>query len=612
MNRRERRAAAPTPSNKADAGTPAGLCASALEHMRGQRFLDAQLCCQQALSLDANDPGALHMMGLLSLCTKQFDHAVAWSSRAIRQDPKPEYLRSLGYALHQLGRHQEALEVIDKAIQIAPDIAISWTDLGVVLVDLKRLDEAMLSFRHALELDPQCWEAAYKSALLYQRIGQFEDALKQFDLCKRLRPDDAAGLQARAQVLRLLKRFEEALRDSEKSHALDPGSASICVNTGDILEKFPGRQEEALRWFDRALALRPDYVLALKNKAWVLTQLHRFPEAITAYHRLLELEPDHAEAAMSLGHVYLLTGEFEPGWAGHQRQREIPLYQAANPKFSQPLWSGEQAISGKTILVHRDEGLGDTIQYARYVPMLAARGARVILVVENQAWALLSGLSGASECYPVSVRALPPFDFHCPMSSLPSLFGTRLDTIPPATSYLPRPAAARVQAWEARLGRHDRLRVGLVWSGNPSHRNDHKRSTSLQTLSGILDLDATFVSLQKDPRPGDQATLSERAEIVDLTAAITDFVETSALICCLDLVITVDTAVAHLAGALGCPTWILLPYTPDYRWLLDRDDSPWYSAVRLFRQTDACDYRDVIERVRGELIAVIAAFSPPQ
>jgi hypothetical protein len=190
---------------------------------------------------------------------------------------------------------------------------------------------------------------------------------------------------------------------------------------------------------------------------------------------------------------------------------------------------------------------------------------------------------------------------HCPISSLPLAFGTKLDTIPSRISYLPAPVKSRVQAWEDRLGSHDRLWVGLVWSGNPSHKNDHNRSIPLRALTRVLDVDVTFVSLQKDPRPGDKATLLERPDIIDLTADLTDFSETAALVSCLDLVITVDTSVAHLAAALGRPTWILLPFAPDYRWLLDRDDSPWYPTMRLFRQTAAREYASVLDRVRAEL-----------
>jgi Glycosyltransferase family 9 (heptosyltransferase) len=220
-------------------------------------------------------------------------------------------------------------------------------------------------------------------------------------------------------------------------------------------------------------------------------------------------------------------------------------------------------------------------------------------------------MSGVSRCVTrATVSMLPAVDFHCPVSSLPLAFGTRLDTIPSTAPYLPSPANGRVQAWEDRLGPRTKLRVGLVWSGNPKHGNDSNRSMPLRTLSRILDVDATFVSLQKDPRPDDAAVLRERSDIIDLTADLTDFAETAALVSCLDLVITVDTSVAHLAGALGRPTWILLPFMPDWRWLLDRDDSPWYPRTRLFRQTETQEYESVVDQVRSELVKLISVRKP--
>jgi hypothetical protein len=195
---------------------------------------------------------------------------------------------------------------------------------------------------------------------------------------------------------------------------------------------------------------------------------------------------------------------------------------------------------------------------------------------------------------------------HCPMCSLPFAFGTRLDSIPSATSYVPKPPEDRVRAWQERLGPRTKMRIGLIWSGNPLHGNDHNRSLPLRLLIPLLDTDATFVSLQRDPRPGDRVVLSERGDIRDFTADLTDFSETAALMSCLDLVITVDTGAAHLSAALGRPTWILLPYTPDYRWLLDREDSPWYPTVRLFRQTESREYESVLDRVRDELKTLIS------
>jgi hypothetical protein len=239
--------------------------------------------------------------------------------------------------------------------------------------------------------------------------------------------------------------------------------------------------------------------------------------------------------------------------------------------------------------------------------MVAAQGARVILMVADTLVPLLSRLPGVIRCIPRSVNQSVAFDTHCGITSLPLAFATRLETIPAAVPYLPAPDPARVRVWEERLGPGRKLRVGLVWSGNAGQSDDHNRSMPLSTLSPLLDLDATFVSLQKEPRPGDRELLA-RTRIVDLTAHLIDFAETAALVTCLDLVISVCTSTAHLAGALACPTWVLLPHTPDWRWLLDRDDSPWYPTARLFRQAASRDWNEVIERVRNELVPRVRSF----
>jgi tetratricopeptide (TPR) repeat protein len=547
-------------------------------------------------------------MGLLSRQAQQYDLAVEWIARAIRQQPKAEYLSSLGTTLQLQGRFEEACKALDKAVQLKPEDAGLWINLGSVLVDLGRSDQALLAFQHVLKLDPLHWDAAYRCGFLLHGLGRGAEALSCLDLSDRLQPDHAIILEMRGIVLHRLKRSEEALADNRRAHALNPDNANICNNIGAILQSS-GRDDEALPWFDRALALRPDHLIACTNKASSLQQFHRFDEATAIYRHMKTIDPDYAQADWDLSLLQMLTGNFEAGWAG--REARWKAHALVYPKFSQPMWLGEESIEGKTILICADEGLGDAIQLARYVPMVAARGARVILVVDDAVYPLLSALSGVSQSFPKSAGTLPAFDMHCAMSSLPLAFGTRLDTIPSDISYLPAPAESRVQAWQDRLGPQTRLRVGLVWSGNPNHTNDHNRSVPLRTLSRLLDADATFVSLQKDARPDDAAVLRERTDIVDLSADLTDFNETAALVSCLDLIITVDTSVAHLAAALGRPTWILLPYTPDYRWLLDRDDSPWYPTVRLFRQTETRDYATVVDRVRSELQKLIDAIPPP-
>jgi tetratricopeptide (TPR) repeat protein len=610
MGRHERRAAArlssQSASNGPGAGTVAAFHAAGLGHMQAERYREARACCEQALAVDANHADTLHLMGLLHLQDEQYDLAIEWIARAIRQgSPKPVYLWSLGATLQKQGRHEDALKTFDKAIQLKPDDPVLWTNLGTVLVELDRLDEAILGFQHALKLNPRHWDAADQSGRLFRRLERFEDALGYFNLCDELKPNHAPTIQIRAGTLRDLKRLEEALADNRRAYKLDPADPNTCNNMGDVL-LILGRPEEAVEWFDKALELQFDFAPSLNNKAFALTQLHRFDEAFALYERLIRAGANQAMTDWNLSLLQMLTGDFEAGWAGREARWKAmsPIY----PKFSEPMWLGKEAIEGKTILVHVDEGLGDCIQFARYVPMVAARGARVILMVDEALVPLLSGIPGASQCLP---KAAPPaFDMHCPMSSLPLVFGTRLDSIPSGISYLPAPAEARKRAWEDRLGPHDKLRVGLVWSGNPKHTNDHNRSLPLQMLSRVLDLDACFVSLQKDPRASDLAFLRERTGIVDLTEHLTDFTETAALVSCLDLVITVDTSVAHLSAALGQPTWILLPFAPDYRWLLDRDDSPWYPSVRLFRQTAIRDYGEVVDQVRTALLTLISERSP--
>jgi tetratricopeptide (TPR) repeat protein len=610
MNRRERRAATRTSQATSDgiAVTPDALYRAGLVHLRAGRQPEARVCCEQALAADPNHADTLHLMGLVCLYAEHPDLAIEWFARAIRQDPQPRYLSILGKTLWRRRRFEEALATFDKAIQLKSDDANLWADLGRVLVDLERTAEALQSFQRALELDPHNWDAADQTAFIFYQQGRYEDALKRYDILLEWQPNNALMLQMRATSLRNLKRFEESLADNLRSHELAPDNVETLNNVGDVLTAL-GRHEEAVTWFDRAIACRPGFVLAFINKGAALVQLKRLDEAMDTWRHVNSLDPGNAEADWNLSLLELLAGDFEAGWPRREARWNSKLRPGVYPRFSEPMWLGKEPVEGKTILVHVDEGLGDTIQFVRYVPMLAARGARVILVVAKALHPLLSGFPGVSECLMVADK-LPPFDMHCPICSLPLAFGTRLDTIPSATSYLPAPPPERRKAWEDRLGPRGRLRVGLVWSGSPKHSNDLNRSLSLQTLSCILDVEATFISLQKDPRPNDKAVLEQRPDIVDLTAHFSDFVETAALVSCLDLVITVDTSVAHLAGALGCPTWILLPYVPDYRWMLDRDDSPWYSSMRLFRQTVTRDYQSVLDRVRSELRALIASQSP--
>jgi tetratricopeptide (TPR) repeat protein len=525
------------------APTPSALYQAGLLHMQAGRHLEAQLCCRNALAADPNHRDSLHLMGMLRLQGRQYDHAIEWIARANQQDVKTDYLLSLGIALEQQGLYQEALKAYDRAVQ--------------------------------------------------------------------LRPDDAELLASRGTILHRLRRFDEAVADNQRAHARNPASPYICNNVGAALQLLC-RDEEALPWFDRAIARKPDLIMALINKASSLAQLRRLDEAIAAYRQVKTIDPANTEADSYLSLIYLLTGDFEAAWTGYRARWKGQTAPQSYPDFQQRLWLGQEDVAGKTIFIFADEGMGDTIQLARYIPMLAARGAKAVLVVEDALRPLLSGLEGVTHCLNKSAPP-PPFDLHCPITTLPFALGTRLGTIPSSASYLPTPPQGRVQAWQQRLseraGSSGKRRVGLVWSGNPGHSNDHNRSIPLRVLSPLLAADAVFVSLQKEVRPEDLALL-RTSGIIDLTSDLTDFTETAALASCLDLVISVDTSVAHLAAALGRSTWILLPYLPDFRWLLDRDDSPWYPTARLFRQSARRDWAEVIEGVRLALGETIFAIVP--
>jgi tetratricopeptide (TPR) repeat protein len=609
MNRRECRPAVQL-TGEVSAGAaiaPAALCEAGIGHMLAGRNLDAKLCAEQALAADPACADALHLMGLVCLHSAQYDHAVEWIGRAIRQNPKPDYLANLGIALKQGGRLEEALQVFDKAIQLKPDDAQAWLRLANTLGGVGRKAEAVLAYRRVLQFDPRQWDAAFQCGLLLHDAERFEEALACFSGCNEWRPDHVPTLQARARALRGLKRFSESLADLLRADALAPADLITCNNVGNALLSLQ-RPKDALQWFEKALALDPNSVEVLFNKVSALGELCRFEEASTVFDHLEAIEADRARCEFSRSHMQLLMGQFEAGWAGREaRWRHSGLPMIVRTDFRQPVWLGKEEVAGKSLLVYSDEGLGDAIQFARYVPLVAARGARVIFVIPDQLHPLMSSLPGVQECRLSSTGYPSTFDLYCPLTSLPLAFGTTLETIPPPLR-LPALASDLIRAWEGRLGPRTRLRVGLVWSGNPRHPDDLRRSIPFQTMARLVDVDAMFVSLQKDPRPDDKTLLNQRKDVVDLSASLTDFLQTAALISCLDIVITVDTSVAHLAATLGRATWILLPHVPDWRWLLNRDDSPWYPTARLFRQSEMREYASVIECVRDELLARISAF----
>ena len=457
-----------------------------------------------------------------------------------------------------------------------------------------RLAEAEPLYLAILHEVPAHFDALHLIGVVRQQQGRDAEAIAFIDRALALRPDNAAALSNRALSLRALGRAHEALACCDRALAVKPDFADAHNNRGLALAALK-RPAEALKSYEAALSHAPAHIDALNNCGIALFEVNRLDEALVCFDRVLALRPGHVHGSWNRAQVLLLMGDFARGWPEHEGRL------ASNPRlkrgFTQPLWLGDAPLAGRTILLRAEQGLGDTIQFCRYAPMVAARGARVVLEVQRPLVDLMRTLDSAIE---VVARgdALPEFDLHCPLLSLPLAFKTELTTIPARTPYLRAPAGAI--DWKSRLGTK-RPRIGLVWSGNPGHKRDATRSIPFYALMPLLDIDASFVSLQKDVRASDAALLKQTGQVVDVADSLTSFAETASLIATLDLVISVDTSAAHLTGALGKPLWLLLPQVPDWRWLMGRDDSPWYPTARLFRQDTTRAWGGVVARIRAVL-----------
>ena len=539
--------------------------------------------------------------------------AMAAYAQALAIDPAyTDAHYNCGNALLALGRHEEALASYDRALALDASLVQAWNNRAVALQQLGLLTEALASIDAVLGLQPGHAEAHNNRGNVLIRQQRMEAALESFERALACRPDYADALVNRARALNEMGRFEAALESLDAALELQAEHAEAHNNRGNVLLRLR-RHGAALDSFERALACRPDYADAWVNRAKLFKDLGRLDAAQADLEHAIGLDPELAAAHWNLGLLALLRGHLAQGWQGIEWRWKVDRLMPGGERqrHTQPLWLGAQDPAGKTVLLWAEQGLGDTIQMTRYAGLLAARGANVILEVQPPLVGLLSGslsgsLPGSQPGFTARVlargEALPEVDFHCPMMSLPLAFGTELATIPAAPSYLRAPPG-RIAQWNTLLGPAARPRAGLAWSGNPDHGNDHHRSIAFAEFAQVLTPACEFVSLQKEVRASDAAALA--ASVVrDLGAQLHDFSDTAALCAAMDVVVTVDTSIAHLAGALGKPVWILLPYAPDWRWLLERSDSPWYPGARLYRQEFGEDWSAVLARVRADLDAL--------
>lgn len=532
--------------------------------------------------------------------------AVASLDRLLALQPgHAEAYNNRGAAQLRLSRHAEALASFDAALALRPDLAEAACNRGNALLALGRREDALAAYDQALALRPTLAEAAMNRADALDQLGRTADALASYDQALTLNPRLVQAQYNRANLLLSLDRPEEALAAFDAALALAPAHAGAACNRATALRAL-GRLDAAMAGYEQALALDPNMVQALVNRASLMAMHGRFQEALSGFTCARAIQPNSADAHWNEALCRLAMGDFAGGWREHEWRWRTESLRGAQRHYPQPLWLGETSLAGRTLFVHGEQGHGDVLQFCRLVPQVAALGGTVVLEVPYT----LARLVRTMPCVPRVIphnEPPPDFDLHCPLMSLPLALGLTLETIPATVPYL-RVDPDQGLAWRLRLAALPGLRVGLVWAGNPrtadpaANAIDRRRSMRLAQFGPLGAVPGiSVVSLQKGPPATQSQAPPPGLALTDWTAELWDFADTAALIAGLDLVISVDTAVVHLAGALGKPVWVLNRYDACWRWLHDRTDSPWYPTARLFRQRVYGEWDSVIEEVIAAL-----------
>jgi tetratricopeptide (TPR) repeat protein len=615
--------------------------ALALQHHQAGRLAEAEPLYRQILAVEPRHDESLHLLGVIYCQCGRADIAVELIEQAIvlRGDVAP-YQYNLGMALQQLGRPDAAIARFERAVALKPDyveahnnLAVlqltlgrfvaataqferalalkpdhveAGCNLGVALLQQGRLDAAIARFRQVLALRPDYPEAHCNLGSALERQGRVVEAVAAFENALALRPDYPEALQSVAALLHQLGRLEESAARYERAVELRPEHAESWYGLGCTRHRQE-RRDAAAACYDKAIALRPDYPEAYSNLSLIRKDQGDMNAALEVLDRALALRPDFADAQLNQAMIHLLTGNLRTGWRQYEARWRTSQLDPDRREFAIPRWDGG-AGDGRTLLVWAEQGLGDSLQFCRYVPLLVARGWHVVVEVPDSLVRLLQGLAGAT-VLPIGGAADLVPDCHCPMMSLPLLFETALDTVPAQVPYLAPSSGTAPALRLADAG--DAVKIGLVWAGNPGKLSalhaavDTRRSIVLERLAPLLAVPGTrFISLQKDHRPSEDPAAYG---ILDPMPAVQDFADTATIIDQLDLVIAVDTSVVHLAGAMGKPVWLLNRFDTCWRWLQARDDSPWYPTLRQFRQPRLGDWDSVIAEAAGALAALVAA-----
>jgi tetratricopeptide (TPR) repeat protein len=486
-------------------------------------------------------------------------------------------------------------------LQHEPENFDALHGLGQLHCQYRRFDTALVLIQRALRADGQCADGFASLGLVFYYLRRLKDALTSFEEGLRLEPANAELLNLRGVALLELSRTVEALESFARALDAAPDFLDALGNYGNALLKL-NRPAEAIDVYDRALTVTPDNAALLTNRAIALSKLDRPHEALMGVSRALVSNPDFAQARFTESLIRLTLGDFRAGWRGYEARWQGRNQSSQRRNFSAPLWLGDGRLAGKTILLHAEQGFGDTLQFVRYALLVAEQGAKVVIEVQRELVRLLKGMKGIDTVIGRG-EALPPFDLHCPLVSLPLAFGTELSTIPAPAPYI-NAADDDIRIWREFLPPRRRPRIGIVWSGDSGHDNDINRSIKLKTLAPLFAAAAVdFVSLQHQMRDEDSCILKDHPTLFRVERRFGDFADTAAVIASLDAVISVDSAVAHLTGAMGKDLFLLLPFGADFRWLRERQDSPWYPTAKLVRQPRFGDWPSAIETLSEELAA---------
>jgi tetratricopeptide (TPR) repeat protein len=533
-------------------------------------------------------------------------------SEVLEQQPDHfDALHLLGVIAAQTQQTELGVELFKKAIGLNAEVADAHSNLGIALAHLKRPADALASYDRAIALKLDNAEVHYNRGNALRDLNRGDEALASYDKAIARKPDYADAYNNRGNVLQDLQRFEEALASYDKAIALKPDFAEAHNNRGNPLLDLR-RPEEALTSHDAAIALTPDYAEAHYNRGIALVELRRCEEALASYDQAIALEPDYTAAYWNQSLCFLLMGRFEQGWRQFEWRKKLKKPLGVR-RYPQPLWLGAESIAGKTLFLYWEQGFGDTIQSCRYARLAELLGAKVVLSVQQPLRELLQQISPTIKIIgPIDAPA--DFDCHCPLMSLPLAFKTTIANIPANIPYL-KADPIKSLFWKEKLGGKNRLRVGLVWSGGfrpyktESWTINSRRNIPLSKLAVLKDPNIEFYSLQKgEPAESELAGLIrdnwDGPHVTDFSRQLHDFSDTAALVENLDLLISVDTSTAHLAGALGKPVWILNRFDTCWRWLLERADSPWYPTVKLYRQDKPGHWADVVSRIKMDLTSL--------